>query len=147
MAQLVLVEAAPPSLLLLPHRLVQMFLPRPCVECQALTQPGHTRCPRHENMRRKVWDAGSVAVRKARIKGGGAAARLRRKLNKEGGGSCNHCRLFFPAAALHIDHRVALQNGGTDTDTNLQILCKPCHGNKTIEENQRRRSERQPQRR
>ena len=59
-------------------------------------------------MRRKVWDAGSVAVRKARIKGGGAAARLRRKLNKEGGGRCNHCRLFFPAAALHIDHRLAL---------------------------------------
>ncbi|MGY8757639.1 MAG: HNH endonuclease [Phycisphaerales bacterium] len=98
-------------------------------------------------MRRKVRDAGSVAVRKARIKGGGGAARARRKLNKEGGASCQHCRLFYPAAGLHIDHRLALQHGGTDTETNLQILCKPCHGSKTIEENQRRRSEKLPQRR
>ena len=98
-------------------------------------------------MRRKVWDKGSVAIRKAKIKGGGAAARLRRKLNREGGASCNHCRVFYPAAGLHIDHRLALQNGGTDTDTNLQILCKPCHGNKTIGENQARRIETLPQRR
>ena len=33
---------------------------------------------------------------------------------------------------FHIDHIVALDNGGVDEDENLQTLCaSPCHENKT----------------
>jgi 5-methylcytosine-specific restriction enzyme A len=31
----------------------------------------------------------------------------------------------------HVDHVIALENGGSDDDDNLQVLCDWCHGQKT----------------
>lgn len=39
--------------------------------------------------------------------------------------------------ATILDHRRALSEGGTDTDDNLQGLCKTCHDAKSAEESQR----------
>lgn len=33
----------------------------------------------------------------------------------------------LPEEHLSLDHRVALANGGTDTEDNLQTLCTPCN--------------------
>ena len=66
--------------------------------------------------------------------GDGAAARLRRKVNTVGGSDCVWCGHWYPASLLRIDHRVALCNGGTDTDVNVQPLCLGCHHMKTVEE-------------
>ena len=35
---------------------------------------------------------------------------------------------------FHIDHIVPLANGGTNDDENLQVLCEPCHFEKTKQE-------------
>lgn len=37
-------------------------------------------------------------------------------------------------AAEHVDHVVALANGGPDVDSNLQSLCVPCHLDKTAKD-------------
>jgi 5-methylcytosine-specific restriction protein A len=42
------------------------------------------------------------------------------------------------AKAAHVDHIVPLEEGGTDDDANLQVLCHACHGKKTREEQRRR---------
>lgn len=36
----------------------------------------------------------------------------------------------FPSG-FHLDHIVALGNGGEDTDENSQVLCIPCHRKKS----------------
>ncbi len=37
-----------------------------------------------------------------------------------------------------VDHKVPLWEGGEDAESNLQILCQPCHKNKSNEEARRR---------
>lgn len=45
---------------------------------------------------------------------------------------CSRCSSVGKAvAATVVDHIVALTNGGTNDDSNLQPLCKPCHELKT----------------
>jgi 5-methylcytosine-specific restriction endonuclease McrA len=39
-------------------------------------------------------------------------------------------------AQFHIDHRVALCNGGEDGLDNLQAICANCHADKTAVDNQ-----------
>jgi len=47
-------------------------------------------------------------------------------------GHCAHCkRKLFPGEDYEIDHIIALANGGTDEDSNLQLLCEGCHIIKT----------------
>ena len=42
------------------------------------------------------------------------------------------------AQADKVDHRVPLEEGGTDDESNLQGLCHPCHARKTAIEQARR---------
>ena len=56
------------------------------------------------------------------------AARVRQMLEQNE--PCNHCGI----TAEQIDHILPLALGGTDDWTNLQALCKPCHGTKTRED-------------
>lgn len=44
----------------------------------------------------------------------------------------DHCRPHEPLAA--VDHRIPLWAGGSDEDDNCQILCQPCHKEKTSDE-------------
>lgn len=49
----------------------------------------------------------------------------------------NHrCVKCGSSEQLTIDHILAVANGGTDTFTNLQVLCKPCNSSKGIRSNQ-----------
>jgi 5-methylcytosine-specific restriction enzyme A len=42
-------------------------------------------------------------------------------------------------AAEEIDHVIALADGGSDTDDNVQGLCLPCHVAKSTREREQRR--------
>ena len=114
----------------------EMKLPRQCLDCGALTQAGKSRCAVHHRAKRKVWDRGAVLNRKRRMQNGdGAAARLRAQVNREGGGYCTICNDLYPAPMLNVDHIIRMANGGSDTDDNLQILCKYHHNIKSRQEN------------
>ena len=47
---------------------------------------------------------------------------------------CACCRVLLPVG-WHLDHRVALADGGADDASNMQPLCTPCHTLKTAREN------------
>ena len=116
--------------------LKEMKLPRQCLDCGAITQAGKSRCAVHTRSKRKLWDAGSVRNRKMRMQNGdGAAARLRAKVNREGGGYCVKCNDLYPAPMLNVDHIIRMASGGADEDENLQLLCKYHHNIKNRQEN------------
>jgi len=52
--------------------------------------------------------------------------------------ACRVCDEIVAGKAAHVDHRIPLEDGGTDDDANLQTLCVRCHGAKTREEQRRR---------
>jgi 5-methylcytosine-specific restriction enzyme A len=53
----------------------------------------------------------------------------------EQGGQCVACGNIYPDHMLHIDHITPIASGGSVWDIdNLQVLCKACHGEKTINE-------------
>jgi 5-methylcytosine-specific restriction endonuclease McrA len=48
------------------------------------------------------------------------------------GGRCQCCqRKLMAGEDYEIDHVIALSKGGTDDDSNLQVLCEGCHLIKT----------------
>lgn len=44
---------------------------------------------------------------------------------------CNACGLFPIPPDFHVDHIIALEDGGQDIAENLQALCVSCHSEKT----------------
>ena len=51
------------------------------------------------------------------------------------GGRCHICqRKLGPADDYEIEHKIALENGGTDTDENLAPACSWCHADKTADD-------------
>ena len=44
---------------------------------------------------------------------------------------CNSCSLFPIPPDFHVDHIIALEDGGQDIAENLQALCVACHSEKT----------------
>lgn len=66
--------------------------------------------------------------------GDGAAQRLRRSVNDQGGSLCVSCFVYHPAPLVRIDHRLALFLGGHDVDDNVWTLCIRCHDAKTKQE-------------
>ena len=51
------------------------------------------------------------------------------------GGKCAKCQRKLTASdSWDVDHVTALCNGGTDEDSNLQVLCDWCHGDKTADD-------------
>lgn len=64
---------------------------------------------------------------------------------------CNRCKNEFPAKSIQLDHRIPVVDpdsgftGWSDYIERLfcdasgyQVLCRPCHKEKTVEENSRR---------
>lgn len=49
---------------------------------------------------------------------------------------CKSCHHLLTSTA-QIDHKIALQHGGTNDLSNLQILCVQCHARKTQTEQHR----------
>ena len=64
--------------------------------------------------------------RKARIK--------KSKIRARDGCRCNHCKKPFRFKELTVDHILPLVRGGESTIDNLQLLCNPCHREKSARE-------------
>lgn len=47
---------------------------------------------------------------------------------------CAHCKQKLPAW-FEVDHKLRLEYGGTNEVSNLEALCRDCHGRKTASEN------------
>lgn len=104
---------------------------KPCLDCGTLTVQG-SRCPKHQQAANRIHD------HKRRQAPGTASQQVRRALNKQGYGVCAHCLAAFHPPHLEVDHITPIWAGGHDTRDNLQILCKPCHQQKTTTENRTR---------
>jgi len=52
--------------------------------------------------------------------------------------TCANCGRVVSGKAAHVDHIVPLEEGGTDAEANLQVLCDEDHGRKTRGEQRRR---------
>lgn len=50
------------------------------------------------------------------------------------GGRCKACDVVVALTAAHMDHVQPLVDGGSTDDGNVQVLCRPCHAEKTAAE-------------
>ena len=50
------------------------------------------------------------------------------------GWNCGGCKKQLPAW-FEVDHKIRLDNGGSNNVDNLVALCRDCHGKKTAFEN------------
>ena len=65
-------------------------------------------------------------------RGGRPWRRLRAYIMERDGHLCQPCyRRGKLTPARQVDHKVALCNGGTDADDNLEAICLKCHAHKT----------------
>jgi 5-methylcytosine-specific restriction protein A len=81
----------------------------------------HTRESRHARGYGTAWD------------------KLRKAIMARDKGLCQPClRKGRVTAGNAVDHIQPKAKGGTDDPTNLQVICRPCHLDKTMRENGRR---------
>jgi len=52
--------------------------------------------------------------------------------------TCRTCHEVCYGKDAHVDHILPLEDGGSDADLNLQVLCSSCHGRKTRDEQRRK---------
>jgi 5-methylcytosine-specific restriction protein A len=98
---------------------------RPCLQKGVsfhLSEPGESRCAEH---RLTKW-----ASRAGTSMAPGWSARRSRILQRDG----YRCVVCGSKVGLAVDHITPRSQGGTDEDSNLQTLCKRCHGTKTAHE-------------
>lgn len=66
---------------------------------------------------------------------GSMTAQRRARIFETCNGRCASCqRKLGPADDWDVDHTIALENGGTDDDTNLRVICDWCHTSKTADD-------------
>jgi 5-methylcytosine-specific restriction endonuclease McrA len=59
-------------------------------------------------------------------------ARVKVRIFEKYEGKCAACTLKIVGKLLPAyDHRIAIVNGGSNTEDNIQLLCEPCHKLKT----------------
>jgi 5-methylcytosine-specific restriction protein A len=56
---------------------------------------------------------------------------MRKAIREAGWAQCAKCPCRVLPSAADVDHVVPLALGGEDIDSNVQILCRPCHKLKT----------------
>jgi 5-methylcytosine-specific restriction protein A len=66
--------------------------------------------------------------------GSNAAARKRAEIRRDGWAHCALCPLIVLPSAADVDHIIPIAFGGADVDSNIQVLCRPCHKRKTRQE-------------
>ncbi|MEU9984891.1 HNH endonuclease signature motif containing protein [Streptomyces sp. NPDC050856] len=98
-----------------------------CIDCTEPTPIGAAARPTTPRTR-TVRPSGSVRARgQRRAARNDAAARLRRVIERKGTAWCDWCLNDFPTVDVDVDHVRPLSMGGTDTDGNVQVLCRGCH--------------------
>ncbi|RMX06724.1 HNH endonuclease [Corticibacter populi] len=107
--------------------------PRPCSHpgCGVLVYDGSGRCPKHP---RKTWAKRPAAPKRIT---GRALQRLRAELFAREP-LCRACNAkALVTLATQRDHIIPLEEGGADTDDNIQPLCSACHDAKSKAERAR----------
>ena len=61
-------------------------------------------------------------------------AKIRDKAADRAAGKCQKCGLPFGGKKMHFDHILPLALNGESTLANCQVLCEPCHKEKTAKE-------------
>jgi 5-methylcytosine-specific restriction endonuclease McrA len=86
-----------------------------------------------------MLDARTVAPHHMDRKRGRAGVVDRERIRTRDHGLCQRCaRRNLVTLGTQVDHVVALEDGGPDTDDNKELLCDPCHLEKTNEDRARR---------
>lgn len=62
------------------------------------------------------------------------SAKVRDKAADRAAGKCQKCGLPFAGKKMHFDHILPLALNGESTLANCQVLCEPCHKEKTGKE-------------
>lgn len=70
-----------------------------------------------------MWDD-EVPTRKRRTR------REKELLHKAQKGRCMYCGIKLPVSQFHFDHKNPLNRSGSDSFSNLQLLCGPCNTRK-----------------
>ncbi|TCL06900.1 HNH endonuclease [Sodalis ligni] len=65
---------------------------------------------------------------------GSARVGLKRRIYVRDGGHCCMCGRVVDLCESELDHRVALQFGGSNDESNLWTLCTECHAGKSARE-------------
>ncbi|EIL2908431.1 HNH endonuclease [Vibrio sp. Vb2110] len=108
--------------------------PRPCrhPHCAGLTLDKSGYCDKHRHTGWEVHQAG----RSRHQRGYGSDwDKLRTRILRRDKYLCQCClRGGRAVPARDVDHIIAKEHGGTDEDSNLEALCRPCHKAKTARE-------------
>ncbi|MGW2583097.1 HNH endonuclease [Streptomyces virginiae] len=102
-----------------------------CTDC---TEPAthRGRCQtHHQDYERRPAVRSRQSRARQRAARNDAAARLRRRVQERGSAWCDWCLGDFPADTVDVDHVRPISLGGEDIDSNVQVLCHPCHELKT----------------
>ena len=77
-----------------------------------------------------IMRGGAVGTRRVT---GRPLTRSRKRIAERDGYLCQDCGRVV--AVFEIDHIIPLSAGGSDTDSNKQLLCRTCHLTKSAEDN------------
>ena len=69
-----------------------------------------------------------------RKNGGQLSSGLTEKLMKLQRARCACCKADLTKVKYHLDHRIALSNGGLHTDANIELLCEHCNCSKSAKD-------------
>lgn len=109
--------------------------PKPCSQpgCRALVRDGTSRCEQHK---REAWTKKATTTK--RITGRRLQALRQSLFTRQP--LCVQCEgMGLTVLATQRDHILSLEEGGTDTEDNVQALCEPCHDAKSLAERLRAR--------
>lgn len=97
-----------------------------CPHCATTNTPVRTK-PLTDKQKVRLAAAGKAA----RIDdlSGHAWGKIRLRIRERDGYQCQSCKVAVTAGI--VDHKVALVNGGSNDDSNLQLMCNDCHRPKT----------------
>lgn len=102
--------------------------------CRSLTRERHGYCEAHEHLARG-WQRHQQGKSSSQRGYGSQWRKLRMLVMERDKWLCQPClQQGRPTPAYAVDHIVNKAEGGTDSPSNLQAICRPCHQAKTQQE-------------
>lgn len=105
-------------------------MPAERIERRNANTRGRKRYLTHEQiLRRRTWTNRNDHHRRALKLGSGGrlSPGIKETLFKKQRGKCVYCRVDLTTVVPHLDHRMPLTLGGSNTDDNIQLLCPFCN--------------------
>jgi 5-methylcytosine-specific restriction protein A len=114
---------------------------RPCRKCRVGVHYGTGYCEKCQPTATSDKWALHHKGRTTTQRGYGAGwEQIKKRIAIRDKGLCKPCaRRGVVTSYSQVDHKVALANGGTHDDSNLECICTPCHDKKTAQDRQTRR--------